>query len=102
MKRRSIPIVYGIIFLWMVWPLIPAFVAGIVAMVCGCKLDEGSVHPCVVFGKDIGAILNTMGMMGWFGMATFPSGILALAVFSLIVWWRKRTAESKRGKPSRL
>jgi hypothetical protein len=96
MKRRNITIGYGIIGLWMIWPLIPVLIAGIVATSCGCKVDEGSVHPCIVFGTDIGGLLYTMSMMGWFALGTFPSGILALAVFSLLVWWRKRTADQEQ------
>jgi len=93
MKRRTKTIGYGIIVLWMVWPLIPAFLASLIAMVCGCKLDEGDAHPCIVFGKDIGGLLYAMFVMGLFAIGTFPSGIIALVVFSLFVWWRKRTAD---------
>ena len=85
MKRRFIKIGYGIIALWMVCPLIPVIMAGIVAASCGCKVDEGSVHPCIVFGKDIGALLYGMGVMGWFAIGIFPTGMIALVIFSLIV-----------------
>ena len=71
-------------------PFIPVIIAGVIAAACGCKLDEGSVHPCTVFGTDIGGALYTMGVMGWFGLLTFPTGILALIVFSVFVWWRNR------------
>src|SRR5213076_3110519 len=27
----------------------------------GCKVDEGSVHPCVINGKDYGQLLYTLG-----------------------------------------
>jgi hypothetical protein len=30
-----------------------------------------------------------MGVIGLFGIGTFPSGILALIVFTMIVWLRK-------------
>ena len=93
MKPRTKSIGYGIILLWMFLPLIPAIVAGVIAATFGCKLDEGDAHLCIVFGKDIGQILNTMGVMGLFAMGTFPSGILALIVFAVIVWLHKRFAE---------
>ena len=92
MKPRTKAIGYGIILLWMFGPLIPAIVAGVIAASFGCKLDEGNVHPCIVLGKDIGEILYTMGVMGLFAMGTFPTGILALIVFTVIVWLRKRAA----------
>src|SRR3989304_6473578 len=96
MKSRTKAIGYGIILLWMFGPLIPAIVAGVIAASYGCKLDEGNVHSCIVFGKDIGEVLYTMGVMGLFAIGTFPSGILALIVFTVIVWLRKRAAERKQ------
>ena len=93
MKKRFINIGYWIIGLWMVWPMVPVMIAGIIATSCGCKVDEGSVHPCIVFGKDIGELLYTMGVMGLIGIGTFPSGILALIIFSVIVWLGNRTAD---------
>jgi len=89
MKPRTKAIGYGIILLWMFWPLVPAIVAGVIAASWSCKLDEGNVHSCIVFGTDIGEVLYTMGVMGLFAMGTFPSGILALIVFTVIVWLRK-------------
>ena len=89
-KQRSTTIGQAIIILWMFGPLIPAIIAGIVASACGCKLDEGNTHPCLLFGVDIGKLLYTMGVMGLFTMGTFPSGILALILFSLFVRWRDR------------
>lgn len=94
---RGKTIGYGIILLWMFLPLIPVFVAAGIASACGCALDEGSVHPCIVFGKDLGHLLFGMSMMGWFAMATFPTGILALILFSVIVWWRNRMAGQDEG-----
>ena len=98
MKSRTKAIGYGIILLWMFGPLIPAIVAGVIAASFDCKLDEGNVHPCIVFGKDIGQTLYRMGVMGWFFLFTFPTGIPALIVFSLVVWWRNRTARNQDAK----
>ena len=41
-----------------------------------------------------------MFVIGWFSIGTFPSGIIALVVFSLFVWWRKRTANSNQDAES--
>ncbi|MFC4424732.1 hypothetical protein [Deinococcus navajonensis] len=46
----------------------------------GCRLDEGSVHPCPVLGVDLGSALYTMGMMGWVMLITVPSGLLVGAL----------------------
>jgi len=97
MKKRFINIGYGILVLWMVWPLVPVMIASIVAMSCGCKVDEGSVHPCIVLGQDIGELLYGMSMMGWFGIGTFPTGMIALVIFSVIVRRRNRQAAQNPG-----
>jgi len=93
MKRRSKAIGYGIILLWMFGPFIPTFVAGVIASIFGCELEVGKVHPCIVFGNDIGKFLYGTSVIAFFGMGTFPIGIIALIVFAVIVWWRNRTAD---------
>ena len=76
---------YGVIILWMFSPMIPVVMASVIASACGCKLDEGSAHKCILFGRDIGGMLYSMGVMGWFGLLTFPSGFLALIVFTVMI-----------------
>ena len=91
MKRRTKAIGYGIILFWMFWPFIPLVVANVIATICGCELD--GAQPCIVFGNDIGKSLYNICFIGYIGMATFPTGIIALIVFALFVWWRHRTAD---------
>lgn len=69
------------IVLFALAPLIPVLVAGLVADVNGCRLDEGSKHACVILGHDFGGILYGMGVMGWFGLLTIPA-----AGFLLLLW----------------
>ena len=95
MNRRTKAKVYGIILLWMFWPFFPVLLAGVIAAICGCELD--GAQPCIVFGKDIGKGLYQIGFIGYFGMATFPTGIVALIGFAVFVWWRTRTASRDRG-----
>ena len=69
----------------------------LIANAHGCTVDEGSVHPCMIGGKDYGELLYTMGVSGWFMFLTIPAGLLAgviwLAVLVLHrVSWRKRRA----------
>ena len=71
-------------------PLIPSLVASVIAMACGCKVDEGGAHPCVVFGKDIGYALHIMCCMGLIAIGTFPCGLIALVLFAGFVWLQKR------------
>jgi hypothetical protein len=62
-------------------PLVSTMAAGLVASHYGCKLDEGSVHACVIGGQDRGATLYSLGMMGWLMIATLPIGS------GLVVLW---------------
>ncbi|HEV3410649.1 MAG TPA: hypothetical protein VG095_10160, partial [Chthoniobacterales bacterium] len=70
-------------------------VAGIVANAHGCRLDEGSPHPCVIGGKDYGETLYALGVLGWLMLITLPIGAVAglLWVIALIVHyaiWKRR------------
>ena len=83
-----------LILAWIVWPMILVTVAGNIASANGCQLDEGSVHPCIVDGRDIGEQLYGMGVMGWFMLVTIPTGLLALALYGvllLVIWLVRRT-----------
>lgn len=64
-------------------PMFSVMIAGTIAERNQCDLDEGSIHPCVVNGRDIGKDLYTMAMMGWLMIATIPLG--AAAIFGYIV-----------------
>jgi hypothetical protein len=66
-----------------------------IAKAYGCKVDEGSVHPCIVNGHDYGHLLYTLGVLGWLMLVTIPGGALAfvLWLFAFILHrasWRKR------------
>jgi len=68
-----------------------------IANAYGCKVDEGSVHPCIINGHDYGELLYSLGALGWLMLVTLPAGALAF-VFWLIALilhratWRKRAA----------
>ena len=76
-------------------------VAGMIASANGCQLDEGSAHPCIVNGQDMGEQLYGMGVMGWFMLVTFPTGLLALAIYGaiLLVVWLVRRARRHSTRP---
>ena len=74
---------------------------GLIANTHGCRVDEGSVHPCVIGGKDYGELLYTLGVMGWLMLITLPAGALAFATWLIVLVvhrsaWRKRTANTAR------
>jgi hypothetical protein len=49
-------------------------VCGLIANTHGCKVDEGSVHPCIIGGHDYGQLLYTLGVLGWLMLVTLPGG----------------------------
>ena len=78
LRNALLIIVFVLLLIWTIWPIVSVSVAGSIASANGCQLDEGSVHPCVVRGADMGETLYTMGMMGWFMLVTVPTGGLGL------------------------
>ena len=52
-----------------------------------CRVDEGSVHPCVVGGIDLGSFLNLLTVSGWLMLGLWPVMLLTLVVWlGLLVW----------------
>ena len=96
MKRKTALVGCGLIVLWICLPMISVLIASTIADAWDCPLDEGGVHPCVVFGHDIGEPLYTMGVMGWFFFLTVPSGLLALIVL-LIAFLASRAGRKPAG-----
>src|SRR5262249_6556925 len=103
MPRKRFPwvpywIVLALIILFALAPIGSVVVCGVIANAYGCKVDEGSVHPCIVNGKDYGHLLYTLGVMGWLMLATLPLGALAFMTWLIVLVlhrarWRKREAE---------
>lgn len=89
MKKSTV--VSGLLFLGGIFfaalPLVCVLLASLLAQSFGCELDEGSIHHCYAFGRDIGETLYSLGVMGWFALITIPvGGFLALAgLIGLIV-----------------
>ena len=81
--------VYGVlvilIVLFALSPVISVFVAGWLAETNGCVLHEGNINPCIVGGSDLGPMLYTLFVLGWFALATLPMGGGALIVWLVIL-----------------
>jgi TRAP-type C4-dicarboxylate transport system permease small subunit len=87
-----------VIFAIGIGPWISVAIAGTIAESNGCQLDEGSVHLCMVNGRDVGETLYTMGMMGWVGIATCPVALILLGVYVLVIvtiWLVRRNRAKK-------
>jgi hypothetical protein len=72
-------------------PILATLSAGLVANLNGCALDEGSVHPCVVLGMDLGGFLYGLAVTGWLFLLTFPLAIVVVAgwvVFAIVALLR--------------
>ncbi len=63
----------------------------------GCKVDEGSVHPCIIGGHDYGELLYALGVLGWLMLVTLLGGLFAFVIWLIVlilhrVSWQKRFA----------
>jgi hypothetical protein len=96
---RGLLIGYAVIALLAGWPILSVVTAGVIASWNGCTLNEGGVNPCVVSGRDIGGTLYSMGVMGWFMIATIPLGVVAALAWT--IGWLIR-ASVKRRRASRV
>jgi hypothetical protein len=84
-NRYKIGLVYGGILLWTFGPFLTAGFAELIANINGCTLNEGTVNTCMVFGRDIGNLLYSMFVTGWYILLTFPSGALLFLMFSILL-----------------
>jgi hypothetical protein len=78
-------------------PVGSVILCGIIAHAYGCKVDEGSAHPCMINGQDYGQLVYTLGVSGWFMLFTLPAGLFAFVIWLIILIlhrerWRKRFA----------
>ena len=75
---------------------------GAIANAYGCKVDEGSVHPCVINGHDYGELLYSLGVMGWFMLVTIPGGLVAFVSWLIFLILHLVACESVRTPASLL
>jgi hypothetical protein len=98
--RRRFPwilywIVLVLIVLVAIAPVGSVVACGLIANAHGCKVDEGSVHPCIINGHDYGQLLYTLGVLGWLMLVTIPGGAFAFVIWLIVLIlhresWRKR------------
>jgi hypothetical protein len=100
-RRKRFPwIPYWIVLVLMgliaLAPIASVVACSVIASRYGCRVDEGSVHPCMVDGKDYGPLLYQLGVMGWLMLITLPAGAIAFGVW-LTILLIHRNAWKKRG-----
>src|SRR5438094_10239617 len=74
-------IVLVLILLVALAPVGSVVACDLIANAHGRRVDEGSVHPCVINGKDYGQLLYTRGVMGWLMHVT-----LSAEEFAFVLW----------------
>ena len=100
-RTAVVILIFLLILAWTIWPIVSVAIAGSIASAHGCQIDEGSAHPCIVNGEDIGERLYTMGVMGWAMLFTIPTGAIALLIFLvvlLVIWLVRRGKAQNRQK----
>lgn len=100
--RRKFPwlIYWVVLFLILIVALSPVgsvVACALIANSHGCKVDEGSVHPCLINGNDYGHLLYTLGVLGWLMLVTIPGGMFAGMIWLIVLLlhrssWKKRIA----------
>ena len=81
-----------------VWPIIPVLIGEVITVLFQCEVNEGGVQPCLAFGKDIGATLYGMMMMGWGLIATVPFAMVVLGtvlIFKFINFFLMKRQSTK-------
>src|SRR5436190_18457363 len=95
--RRRFPWILYWIVLVALAPVGSVAACGLIANAHGCRVDEGSVHPCMINGKEYGQLLYTLGVMGWLMLVSLPAGSLAFVLWLIVLIihrtnWRRRAA----------
>jgi len=90
-------ILFALIVLFALAPIGSVVACSCIANLAGCKVDEGSVHPCIINGTDYGHMLYTLGVLGWLMLVTLPGGAIAFVVWLVVLIihrnaWRKHEA----------
>lgn len=79
----------GLVFA--LWPVAAVLVATGLTAITGCDVNEGGVQACNLLGLDIGELLYTLFVSGWYALVTLPIGGIA-AFVGLIVYIVARVA----------
>ena len=84
-----------------VLPLISGISAAYIAEAHGCRLDEGSVHPCIIGGVDWGEALYTMALLSWLMFFTFPAAFVLFIIWMIFlavhrIAWRRNSSGDLR------
>lgn len=82
-------LIYLVIAFLGVLPVLLALLAGAVANCAKCQLNEASYGPCVIAGVDVGKLLYTFCVGGWFSLMTLPAAVTAALIYSIYLLVRR-------------
>ena len=81
-------------------PIGSVMLCSVIANANGCKVDEGSVHPCIINGQDYGDLLYSLGVIGWFMLVTLPGGLVAFVSWLIFLILHRALAKAVRCRSS--
>lgn len=84
MKRIGIGILITSLIVG-VLPLLSVVTAGFLSTIFGCALNEGDTSMCPTVFGDIGELLYTMGVFGWFLFYTIPLGMIGILIGGIVI-----------------
>lgn len=67
-----------------VGPLLLVWTVDLIADLNGCDLNESGAESCLIAGLDIGGLLYSLFMSGWYLFITFPIG--AVLFLGSLIW----------------
>jgi hypothetical protein len=86
---KRIVLTYLGILLFAAAPILVAITSGYAAQALGCRVDEGSNHPCMILGLDWGSFFYFLFVSGWFSILTIPLGAVVLAGVTIFLVVRR-------------
>lgn len=66
-------------------PVVGVAVSIGLAATFGCQVDEGSIHPCVHLGVDLGPMLANLFVLGWLALVTAPAIVLVALIWAVLL-----------------
>jgi hypothetical protein len=88
-RRRDFPAwiyitSFFVIVLFALLPLITTLIAVGIAQANDCRVDESSVHPCIINGVDHGADLQAAANSFWLTFISVPAAFLLFIVWLVV------------------
>jgi hypothetical protein len=80
-------------------PIFNLLVGIFIAFALDCQVDEGSAHRCLVLGLDIGGVLYTMLVSGWFILFSILYGPVGYTILALIYGIKRFKERGDQAKP---